>query len=203
MYSNCITSLKAFFPPTEDLQSTSRKKSNSGFRKQPTRCPPQHWCPRGPPFPLQSLNLSPFYSYAFGSSHFNGWFHHILKYTSLEDTTVCSASNIFITFYYRFGSREVSYLIWRTCPVSFIFLQDFYWVNLIQLWVFYKSRALCYSSYLKKNLPKACWPYSSLPTLYSCRISFPWVTCLVHLLSKYLLSTSNVSAILRWLRKHP
>lgn len=122
---------------TENLQSISKKKSNQGFRKSPQADLNKHLGCQGPHFPFQSLNVSPFFSYAFSSSHFNGLFDHILKYTSLEDTTVFSASSIFITFYYSLGSREVLHLIWRTCPVSFIFLQDFYQANLIQLWVLF------------------------------------------------------------------
>lgn len=134
MYSNCITTnFNGIFFSQGEFSKHKQEKSNQGFRNQSTCCPQQHLCCQGPHFPFQSLNLSPFYSYAFSSSHFNGLFHHILKNTSLEDTAVCSASNIFITFYYNLGSREVLYLIWRACPVSFTFLQDFYQANLIQV----------------------------------------------------------------------
>lgn len=131
-------------------------------------------------------------------------FHRILKYTSPEDTTVCSASNIFITFYYELGLREVLHLIWRTRPVSFIFLQDFYRANLIQLWILCKSKALCcFSYFLKIILSEACWLYSNLSLSFSYRISFTLSYIMFNLFNKYLLSTCNVPAILRWLRKRP
>lgn len=173
-----VTSFSTFFSPKQNLQSIARKNP-LGIQKTVPCCPQQHLCSPGPHFPFQSLNLSPFFYYAFSPSHFNELFQHILKYTSPEDTTVCSASNIFITFYYKLGSREVLHLIWRTCPVSFIFLQDFYWVNLIQLseFLFVNPKCSCYSSYFKKNdsfqsMLALLQPYHSYP---QDRISFRYV----------------------------
>lgn len=119
-------------PAKENLQSICKKKSNRDSEKVHKLTSIVSRLPRAT-FSFSVLNVSPFFSYVFSSSHFNGLFHHSLKYTTLEDTTVCSASSIFITFYYKLGLREVLHLIWRTCPVSFIFLQDFYQANLIQL----------------------------------------------------------------------